>query len=64
VEVINGLYSALQAKSLQTAVDILADESSSLSLATSEVTTWLPSVIDKARPDLSLLVFFLFCFHD
>jgi hypothetical protein len=53
-EVINGLYSALQAKGLQTAVGILADESSSLSLATSEVTTWLPSVIDKAGPDVIL----------
>ncbi|KAJ7469618.1 glycoside hydrolase [Mycena latifolia] len=46
-EVINGVYSALQAKGLQNTVGILADESSSLSLATSEVTTWLPSVIDK-----------------
>ncbi|KAJ7692272.1 glycoside hydrolase family 5 protein [Mycena rosella] len=48
-EVINGVYSALQTKGLQNTVGILADESSSLSLATSVITTWLPSVIDKAR---------------
>ncbi|KAJ6518249.1 glycoside hydrolase [Mycena vitilis] len=46
-EVVNGVYSALQAKGLENTVGILADESSSLSLATSEVSTWLPSVIDK-----------------
>ncbi|KAJ7098512.1 glycoside hydrolase [Mycena belliarum] len=46
-EVINGVYSALQAKGLQNTVGILADESSSLSLATNEAATWLPSVIDK-----------------
>jgi hypothetical protein len=48
VEVING---ALQAKGLQNTVGIPTDESSSLQLATTEVITWLPSVIDKARPD-------------
>ncbi|KAJ6614971.1 glycoside hydrolase family 5 protein [Mycena sp. CBHHK59/15] len=46
-EVINGVYSGLQAKGLETTVGILADESSSLSLATGEYASWLPSVINK-----------------
>ncbi|KAJ7250638.1 glycoside hydrolase [Mycena rebaudengoi] len=46
-EVINGLYSALQAQGLQNTVGILADESSQLAGATSEYASWLPSVIDK-----------------
>ncbi|KAJ7177134.1 glycoside hydrolase [Mycena filopes] len=46
-EVINGLFSALQSRGLSTAVGILADESSSLSLATAEYSTWLPSVASK-----------------
>ncbi|KAJ7722061.1 glycoside hydrolase [Mycena maculata] len=46
-EVITGLYTALEAKGLATAVGILADESSSLGLAEAEYSTWLPEVIDK-----------------
>ncbi|KAJ7443588.1 hypothetical protein B0H11DRAFT_2343887, partial [Mycena galericulata] len=46
-EVITGVFSALQAKGLDKTVGILADESSSLSLATSEYSTWLPSVVSK-----------------
>ncbi|KAJ7453875.1 glycoside hydrolase [Mycena latifolia] len=46
-EVINGVFSALQTNGLSTAVGILADESSSLSLATAEYSTWLPSVASK-----------------
>ncbi|KAJ7647920.1 glycoside hydrolase [Roridomyces roridus] len=46
-EVVNGLYAALDAKGLASTVGILADESSSLSRASSEYSTWLPEVIDK-----------------
>ncbi|KAF7349041.1 hypothetical protein MVEN_01425700 [Mycena venus] len=46
-EVVNGVFNALQSRGLSTAVGILADESSSLSLATSEYPTWLPSVANK-----------------
>ncbi|KAJ7854520.1 glycoside hydrolase [Mycena olivaceomarginata] len=46
-EVVNGVFNALQSRGLSTAVGILADESSSLSLATSEYSTWLPSVASK-----------------
>ncbi|KAJ6631336.1 glycoside hydrolase [Mycena sp. CBHHK59/15] len=46
-EVVTGLYSALEAKGLASKVGILADESSSMSRARSEYSTWLPEVIDK-----------------
>ncbi|KAJ7058351.1 glycoside hydrolase [Mycena amicta] len=46
-EVVNGIFSGLQAHGLTGTVGILADESSSLSLATSEYSTWLPSVASK-----------------
>ncbi|KAK0463401.1 hypothetical protein IW261DRAFT_1624482 [Armillaria novae-zelandiae] len=46
-EVIEGLYDALSSRGLASSVGILADESSSLSLATSEYGSWLPQVIDK-----------------
>jgi len=46
-EVINGVFSGLQAHGLTGTVGILADESSSLSLATAEYSTWLPSVVSK-----------------
>ncbi|KAJ7259124.1 glycoside hydrolase [Mycena haematopus] len=46
-EVITGLFDALQSAGLSSEVGILADESSSLSLATSEYPTWLPSVASK-----------------
>ncbi|KAF8917281.1 glycoside hydrolase [Mucidula mucida] len=46
-EVVSTLYDALSAKGLQTTVGILADESSSLSRASSEYSSWLPQVIDK-----------------
>ncbi|KAF7313116.1 hypothetical protein MKEN_00997500 [Mycena kentingensis (nom. inval.)] len=46
-EVVNGVFSGLQARNLTGVVGILADESSSLGLATSEYRTWLPAVVDK-----------------
>ncbi|KAJ7080567.1 glycoside hydrolase [Mycena crocata] len=46
-EVINGVFSALQSRGLNGTVGILADESSSLSLASAEYSTWLPSVANK-----------------
>ncbi|PBK92228.1 glycoside hydrolase family 5 protein [Armillaria gallica] len=46
-EVVEGLYDALSSRGLASSVGILADESSSLSLATSEYGSWLPQVIDK-----------------
>ncbi|KAK0455350.1 glycoside hydrolase [Desarmillaria tabescens] len=46
-EVVEGLYNALSSRGLASSVGILADESSSLSLATNEYASWLPQVIDK-----------------
>ncbi|KAJ6529851.1 glycoside hydrolase [Mycena capillaripes] len=46
VEVINGVFDALQSRGLST-VGILADEAWSASLAASELSTWLPAVSDK-----------------
>ncbi|KAK7461090.1 hypothetical protein VKT23_009019 [Stygiomarasmius scandens] len=46
-EVVTGLWNALDAQGLTDTVGILADESSQLSLATSEYSSWLPQVVDK-----------------
>ncbi|KAJ7601050.1 glycoside hydrolase [Mycena floridula] len=46
-EVVNGLWNALSSRGLTGTVGILADESSTLSQATSEYSAWLPQVIDK-----------------
>ncbi|KAF7346790.1 hypothetical protein MSAN_01817600 [Mycena sanguinolenta] len=46
-EVINGLFSALETAGLSTTVGIISDESSSISLALTEYSTWLPSVANK-----------------
>ncbi|KAF5352040.1 hypothetical protein D9758_009436 [Tetrapyrgos nigripes] len=46
-EVVNGLWNALNALGLASAVGILADESSQLAFATSEYSSWLPQVVDK-----------------
>lgn len=45
-EMITGLYNALVDRGLEGEIGILADESSSLSRATSEYADWLPEVID------------------
>ncbi|KAJ7649286.1 glycoside hydrolase superfamily, partial [Mycena rosella] len=45
--ILAGERNALQTNGLSTTVGILADESSSLSLATAEYSTWLPSVASK-----------------
>ncbi|KAJ7922033.1 glycoside hydrolase [Mycena leptocephala] len=47
VEVINGVFDALESRGLSTSVGILADEAWSLSQAASELSTWLPAVSDK-----------------
>lgn len=46
-ELVGALYDALAARGLEAKVGILADESSSLSRASSEYSSWLPEVIDK-----------------
>ncbi|EIM85030.1 glycoside hydrolase [Stereum hirsutum FP-91666 SS1] len=46
-EVVEGLYEALTNNNLTDVVGIIVDESSSLSRATSEYSTWLPQVQDK-----------------
>lgn len=46
-EVVTGLWNALNSKGLASSVGILADESSSLSNAANEYSSWLPQVIDK-----------------
>ncbi|KAG8723636.1 hypothetical protein FRC12_024457, partial [Ceratobasidium sp. 428] len=45
--VIEGVYSKLVAKGLQSTVGIMADESSNLGLAQNEYSAWLPRVLDK-----------------
>ncbi|KAG6809006.1 hypothetical protein H0H92_002018 [Tricholoma furcatifolium] len=46
-EVVTGLYDALSAINLTSAVGIIVDESSSLSNAENEYSAWLPQVVDK-----------------
>ncbi|ESK95331.1 glycoside hydrolase family 5 protein [Moniliophthora roreri MCA 2997] len=46
-EVVNSLWNSLNQKGLANSVGILADESSSLSLATNEYKDWLLQVVDK-----------------
>ncbi|KIY71177.1 glycoside hydrolase family 30 protein [Cylindrobasidium torrendii FP15055 ss-10] len=46
-EVVSTLYAALENHGLEQTVGILADESSSLSRASSEYADWLPDVVDK-----------------
>lgn len=50
---VEGLYEALTNNNLTDVVGIIVDESSSLSRATDEYSTWLPQVQDKVRPDTS-----------
>lgn len=50
-----GLYEALTNNNLTDVVGIIVDESSSLSRATSEYSTWLPQVQDKVRPHTDFL---------
>jgi hypothetical protein len=45
--VINGTYHALATAGLGSAVGIMADESSSLSLAEAEYATWLPEALNQ-----------------
>lgn len=56
-EVVEGLYGALTNNNLTDVVGIIVDESSSLSRATSEYSTWLPQVQDKVRPHADLPLF-------
>ncbi|KAF7341842.1 Glycoside hydrolase family 30 protein [Mycena sanguinolenta] len=46
-DVINAVFAALQDQGLSDTVGILADESSTVALASSESSAWLPSVADK-----------------